>query len=194
METGKIINRISNRLRRRAQSVQSKLGIGTTQGNILDYILIESRRHPVYQKDLEQEFGLRASTVTEMLKSLEFQGLITRLPDEQDARYKKIMFTSKAASMKDQLRREIEQSEQILLQGIGEEELARFMCTANKMLQNLDGSDAATDQITGRKSFMAKSKTVLYGLDEVGIAVRRICVGRLFAREDPIYFNSMKYV
>lgn len=150
METGKIINRISNRLRRRAQAVQARFGIGTTQGNILDYILVESRRRPVYQKDLEQEFGLRASTMTEMLKSLEVQGFITRLPDERDARYKKILFTPKAASMKTQLRQEITQSEQLLLQGISEDELVSFMRTAARMLQNLEGGSAA-DHAAERK-------------------------------------------
>ena len=42
METGKMINRISNRLRRRSLQIQTKLGISGAQGNVLDYILIES--------------------------------------------------------------------------------------------------------------------------------------------------------
>ena len=40
METGKMINRISNRLRRRSLQIQTKLGISGAQGNVLDYILI----------------------------------------------------------------------------------------------------------------------------------------------------------
>ncbi len=76
METGKMINRISNRLRRRSRAIQEAIGISGAQGNILDYILIESPSHSVYQKEIEQEFGLRPSTATEALKSLEMQGLI----------------------------------------------------------------------------------------------------------------------
>ena len=91
METGKIINCISNRLRNRSQAVHMELGIGSAQGKVLNYILVESTIHPVYQKDLEREFGLRPSTITEMLNALEQKALISRVSDEWDGRYKKIL-------------------------------------------------------------------------------------------------------
>ena len=90
METGKMINRISNRLRRRSLQIQTKLGISGAQGNVLDYILIESEKHSVYQKEIEQEFGLRPSTATELMRSMEQKGLISRIPEEFDGRYKRI--------------------------------------------------------------------------------------------------------
>ena len=68
MDTGKVINKISNRLRRRSAALQEKLGISGAQGNVLHYILIDGRKRPVYQKDIEKEFGLRPSTATEALK------------------------------------------------------------------------------------------------------------------------------
>ena len=64
MQTGKLINGISNRLRRRSQVVQKRIGISGAQGNVLDYILVESENHPVYQKEIEKEFGLRPPTAT----------------------------------------------------------------------------------------------------------------------------------
>lgn len=70
MQTGKKINQISNRLRRRSRAIQETIGISGAQGNILNYILVESQNRSVYQKDIEQEFGLRPSTATEALKSL----------------------------------------------------------------------------------------------------------------------------
>ena len=66
MQTGKKINQISNRLRRRSRAIQETIGISGAQGNIL----VESQNRSVYQKDIEQEFGLRPSTATEALKSL----------------------------------------------------------------------------------------------------------------------------
>ena len=56
MQTGKMINRISNRLRRRSRAIQESLGITGAQGNILDYIIVESGSHSVYQKEIEEEF------------------------------------------------------------------------------------------------------------------------------------------
>ena len=133
-----MINCISNRLRNRSQEVHTQLGIGSAQGKILNYVLVESEAHSVYQKDLQREFGLRPSTVTEMLNALEQKKLIQRVSDEWDGRYKKIIFTEKARSMKDRIRQEVEETEHLLLQGITEQEKQEFLRIAGKMLQNLE--------------------------------------------------------
>ena len=138
MEAGKMINRISNRLRRRSQKAQETIGITGAKGNILDYILIESEKRSVYQKDIEKEFDLRPSTATEVLKNLEKEELIVRVPDKQDGRYKKIVFTKKAEEIRSVLRREIQRSESILLRGITGEEQDIFMKITKKMLENLE--------------------------------------------------------
>ncbi len=138
METGKMINRISNRLRRRSHLAQEAIGITGTQGTILDYILIESATHNIYQKDIEKEFGLRPSTATEVLKTLERKELICREPDPQDARLKRIVFTPKAASIQDQLRTQITETENLLLTDLTDSEQQEFLRLAKKMLKNLD--------------------------------------------------------
>ena len=138
MQNGKMINRISNRLRRRSRAIQETVGISGAQGNILDYIIVESGNHSVYQKEIEEEFGLRPSTATETLKALEQKGLIRREAEKQDARYKKIVFTEKAETLKVALRREIEESEQLLLAGVTESEQKEFLRIAEHMLKNLD--------------------------------------------------------
>ena len=143
METGKMINRISNRLRRRSLKVQESIGISGAQGNILDYILVESVHRNVYQKEIEKEFGLRPSTATEALKLLEEKGLICRIPEEKDGRYKRIVFTQKARDVQTALRREIEESESVLLRGISVSEQRQFLEIAKKMLQNLDDGGGA---------------------------------------------------
>lgn len=138
METGKMINRISNRLRRRSKKIQETLGITGAKGNILDYILVESEKRNVYQKEIEREFGLRPSTATEVLKNLEKEQLIMRIPDDTDGRLKKIVFTKKAEEIRNLLRREIEQSESVLLRGISEEDQEDFLRITKIMIENLD--------------------------------------------------------
>lgn len=138
METGKMINRISNRLRRRSRRVQEYIGISGAQGMILDYILLESPMRPVYQKDIEQEFGLRPPTATQMLSTLEKKGLIDRIQETEDGRFKRIVFTKKAEVIKERLREEIEESERMLLGDISEEEQQDFLRLAGRMLENLD--------------------------------------------------------
>lgn len=138
METGKVINKISNRLRRRSGEVQRAVGISGAQGAILDYILVESAERSVYQKDIEREFGLRPSTATESLKALEAQKLIMRVPDERDGRWKRIVFTPEAERVREKLKAEIDQSEELLLRGVTEEEKELFLRIAGKMLGNFD--------------------------------------------------------
>ena len=135
METGKVINRISNRLRRRSAALQETLGMSVAQGNILNFILVE---HSIYQKDIEKEFGLRPSTATEVLKALEKKELICRVSEKQDARLKRIEFTSKAEEIRHLIAAEIGESESILLKGITEEERQIFIEIGERMLKNLD--------------------------------------------------------
>lgn len=140
METGKIINRISNRLQRFSPDTQNKLGIGQAQANILRFLLLETAKHSIYQVDIEKEFGLRPPTVTETLKTLEKKDLIRRIPDEDDGRKKKIIITEKTLSMDDGVKWQVEKSEKVLLQGITKEEQEQFMKIAKKMLHNLESN------------------------------------------------------
>ena len=141
MDTGKVINKISNRLRRRSVALQEKLGMSGAQGNILNYILVDGRKRPVYQKDIEKEFGLRPSTATEALKNLEAKGLICRISEKQDGRLKRIELTSKAEEIRHLITSEIAESENLLLKGITEEERRIFIEIAKKMLKNLDEAE-----------------------------------------------------
>ena len=60
------------------------------------------------------------------------------MPEENDARYKRIVFQDKAAGIKDALRAEIEESAALLLRGISKEDKELFLRVAQKMLENLD--------------------------------------------------------
>ena len=141
MDTGKVINKISNRLRRRSVALQEKLGMSGAQGNILNYILVDGRKRPVYQKDIEKEFGLRPSTATEALKNLEAKGFICRISEKQDGRLKRIELTSKAEEIRHLITSEIAESENLLLKGITEEERRIFIEIGKKMLKNLDEAE-----------------------------------------------------
>ncbi len=138
METGMIINKISHRLRRRSQAVQESIGISEAQGRILNYILAEGSRRNVYQKDIEEEFDLRPPTASSILRSLEKQEMISRVPDETDGRLKKLIFTEKADKIRLALEEEIVETERRLLDGITDEEQKMFLCLAEKMFHNLE--------------------------------------------------------
>ena len=81
---------------------------------------------------------MRPSTATETLKNLEQAELICRVPESEYGRYKKIVFTEQARKIEHILRKEITESEELLLQGITEEERKEFLRIAEKMLRNLE--------------------------------------------------------
>lgn len=138
METGMIINKISHRFRRRSQAVQESIGISEAQGRILNYILAEGSRRNVYQKDIEEEFDLRPPTASSILRNLEKQEMISRVPDETDGRLKKLIFTEKADTIRLALEEEIVETERRLLDGITDEEQKMFLRLAEKMFHNLE--------------------------------------------------------
>ena len=138
METGKLINKISNRLRRRSKAAQESIGISEAQGRILNYILAEGSRRNVYQKDIEEEFDLRPPTASSILRNLEKQEMISRVPDETDGRLKKLIFTEKADTIRLALEEEIVETERRLLDGITDEEQKMFLRLAEKMFHNLE--------------------------------------------------------
>ena len=138
MDTGKLINKISIRLRRRSEKMGKNLGITEVQGRILDFILVDGRDRPLYQKDIEKEVGLRPSTATELLKTLESRKMIQRVSSEEDGRYKKIQFTEAAEDIRMALQQEIQKTEGLLIEGISREDLNTFMKVAEKMLENLE--------------------------------------------------------
>lgn len=138
METGMVINKISHRLRRRSQAVQESIGISEAQGRILNYILAEGSRRNVYQKDIEEEFDLRPPTASSILRNLEKQEMISRVPDETDGRLKKLIFTEKADKIRLALEEEIVETERRLLDGITDEEQKMFLRLAEKMFHNLE--------------------------------------------------------
>ena len=138
MYTGKLINKISIRLRRRSGKTGKLLGITEAQGRILEFILVESRERHLFQKDIEKEFDLRPSTATGLLKTLEEQRMIHRVSCEDDGRYKVIQFTEAAEHIRWALQQQIQNTEKQLTKDISQEELSVFEKVAEKMLENLD--------------------------------------------------------
>ncbi|HJJ63555.1 MAG TPA: MarR family transcriptional regulator, partial [Methanocorpusculum sp.] len=95
-EIGKTIKLLSNYLNRRLlqiPAIKNQQDITPVQGMILGFIVEEES--DIFQKDIEQTFTLRRSTVSGVLSSMEEAGLIIRERVESDARLRKITATEK---------------------------------------------------------------------------------------------------
>lgn len=91
----------------------------------------------VFQKDLEQEFDIRPSTISSTLRLMEKNGLIQRTSVPEDARLKKITLTARAREIHDRTGCEIRHMEQTLAQNLSKEEIDRFFHIMGIMRENL---------------------------------------------------------
>ena len=106
------------------------------QGMLLGF-LCRNRDQEIFQKTLEEVFSIRRSTASRLLKNMEAEGLIVRLPVSRDARLKRVMITPKAEALNQQAAVRIQHVEAALTRGLTQAELDQFMATVEKLKHNL---------------------------------------------------------
>ncbi|WP_242945440.1 MarR family winged helix-turn-helix transcriptional regulator [Hespellia stercorisuis] len=106
-----------------------------SQGRTLHFLLAQTE--DIFQKDIEEEYSIRPSTATELLKQMEKNGLIVRESVAYDNRLKKIVVTEKALSYKRQVVEDLTTLEETLVKDIPEADLQVFFRVIEKMMDNL---------------------------------------------------------
>ena len=134
---GRSVGMLSNLIRRHFSTFSFHDTLSGAQGKTLHFILAHGQECDVFQKDIEEEFGLRPPTASALLKELEQRGLIRKEPVPYDARRKKIVATEEALQYKDCVLSGLEKLEQKLTAGIPDEEMQVFFTVTDKMLKNL---------------------------------------------------------
>lgn len=139
MHMGRLIQMLSHKLKRDnyCQCQDADQGLTPIQRHVLNFILLETLHRNVFQKDIEEEFQIRKSTVTGILKLMEQNGFIKRQNDPKDGRLKRLIPTEKAEALRPEILEHICQTENYLTRGISEEQLLLCKKTLYQMLQNL---------------------------------------------------------
>lgn len=106
------------------------------QGQIVDY-LFENQAKEIFQRDIEENFFIRRSTVSRFLKTLELKEIVSRETVSQDARLKKVELTPKAIAFHEELKKKIEKIEALATKGLTEEEICQFILISEKIKKNL---------------------------------------------------------
>lgn len=130
------IKRLSNGISREMCAAFGSGVFSGAQGRTLHFLLAHTKSD-IFQKDIEEEFGLRPPTATALLKELEQRGLIRKEPVPYDARKKKIVVTEEALQYKDCVLKGLKELNQKLTAGISDEEMQVFFYVTDKMLDNL---------------------------------------------------------
>lgn len=141
------IKALSNLLRRKGWEMYGRPDDEFTemtemQGMLLGF-LCRNRDQEIFQKDLEEVFSIRRSTASRLLKQMEIDGLIVRLPVSRDARLKRIVVTPKAEALTQEAAIRIRNLESVLTRGLTQEEIDGFMQVVEKLRHNLSEPPAA---------------------------------------------------
>ncbi|MCM1308529.1 MAG: MarR family transcriptional regulator [Butyrivibrio sp.] len=136
------LKRMNNLIRRHIHSGLVGGGfdeITIMHGWILGF-LYDNREKKIYQRDLENRFGIAKSTVTNILKLMEKKGYVTRVADADDARLKQLRLTRLGEDTHKETIRIIDELNRGMEQGITDKEKEVFYTILDKLRKNMEGS------------------------------------------------------
>lgn len=135
---GGLIHKVAHKMKREIEHANQKLGVSGVQGRIIGYVRCESKNRDVFQKDIEEHFDLRGSSVTSTLQNLEKMGFIVRESIPTDQRLKRIVLTKKALDIHNQITKNIEQVEKEAFSSINKEEEQLLSDLLKRILNNIE--------------------------------------------------------
>ena len=105
-------------------------------GWIIEY-LYRHRDEPVFQRDIEREFSITRSTVTNILQLMERKGYIERRSVPQDARLKQLVLTEEGIRFHEKTMLSLHQTDDYVAGLLTEEENAELLRLLNKLREAL---------------------------------------------------------
>lgn len=135
------IKMLNNALTQNMTKGITSLDLTCSQSFILRYLVMHQDA-AVYSRDLEKNFDFSHPTVSGLLQRLEAKGFVVCAPDPADRRLKRITVTEKALKLNQEIRAQIEASEQALVAGFTEEEVQTLNALLDRVIQNTVPSSA----------------------------------------------------
>lgn len=132
---GRKIKVLSNQIRRKVEKdlTDRSIEVPSTQSRIIGFLYKESFKRDIFQKDIEEEFEIRRSSVTNILQLMEKNGYIKRISVAEDARLKKIVLTDKGLEIQQSVVKVLEEAENTLRTAYSEEELSQLLYLLDKL-------------------------------------------------------------
>lgn len=137
---GKMLRILSNLIRRKIENELNQRGVEVTssQARIISFVYRQTQIRNVYQRDIEEEFDIRRSSVTNTIQLLEKNGYILRTSVDEDARLKKIQLTEKGIGIHEDVRKIIFEMEGTISNAYTTEELTKLFYLLDKLYAILE--------------------------------------------------------
>lgn len=134
------IRRVNNLIFRKINAFSRANGLeqGTPMhGWIVEY-LYSHQSEPVFQRDIERDFSITRSTVTNILQLMERKGYIERQSVPQDARLKRLILTEEGGRVHEKTILSLHQTDEFVAGLLTEEENAELLRLLNKLRKGLE--------------------------------------------------------
>ena len=131
---------ISNLIKREVGNYGCEKNPDELTGNnmfIIGY-LAKNEGKDVFQKDLEEVFSVRRSTMSAIILRMEKKGFLTRESVARDARLKKLVLTEKGKKIHEMIESRITDTEEKLAAGLSGEEKETLFLLLEKLRRNLE--------------------------------------------------------
>lgn len=124
----KCILDVSKNIRYFFDLAMAENGLTSIQTRILGHLRhAQEENRDVFQRDIEDVFRIKRSSVTSVLQTLEKKGLIVRESIPEDARLKKLVLTQKAIKLQSCTYHILGEMEQDVRSTFTEQEFAQFL-------------------------------------------------------------------
>lgn len=142
LEISKINNMLRRKCKRENLFAQSEGEVTRKNGWIIGY-LADNRDKDIFQKDIENKFSIRRSTVSGILQLMEKKGYVKREGVAYDARLKKLTLTEKAWDYYYKIMVKINEGEDMLRTDLDMDEINTFLATIDKIKKNIEEQEAS---------------------------------------------------
>lgn len=138
-DIGYMITNISYGIRQYFDNAFADCDVTYPQSRVLTRLFSQLGKGDVNQRNLEYALGIKASSVSSLVRNLEQKGFVTceRLP--QDTRNKRIILTEKGLRLRDFIESIRNQAESEMTRGLTPDQVAVFRACLLQVMDNLEG-------------------------------------------------------
>ncbi len=144
-DVGYLITNISYAIRQYFGNLFAEYGVTYPQSRVLTRLFNQLGKGDVNQRDLERALGIKASSVSSLVRNLEQKGLIYSERMPQDTRNKRILLTEKGMQLREMLGETRLQAESALVAGLTENQVKTLRADLMQILNNLNPEEKQAD-------------------------------------------------
>lgn len=133
---GRMIKIISDRMKANGGASLKEKNITFMQSGIIRHL--EKNGGKATQKEIEDYLHVSHPTVVGIIGRMENNGFLTCYTDENDKRQKVVELTESACALAAQIRQEIEEHENEMVDGFSKEESEQLMSFLERIYRNVD--------------------------------------------------------